>query len=125
MTYYALVADDDQATRFIYQQILPPLGFTVLEADNGQSALDVLGQQPVHVLFLDLLLPQISGIDVLNTIHSSDQLQGLIVIVVSAHPNFKQYLGPSDQFLVKPVLPQTIREVANHVKVSLSANPPA
>jgi CheY-like chemotaxis protein len=53
-----LVAEDDRATLSLYRAGLKGLqGFRILSAQNGREALDVLRQEPVHVLVTDLDMP--------------------------------------------------------------------
>lgn len=120
MIQRALVVDDDSASRMIYQQILSRLGFTVATAGDGAAALDQLQTLSFDIIFLDMLLPKISGVELLSYIHNAAHLQDTAVVVVSAHSQFASTisLGPRDRFLVKPVLANTLREVTKLVLAS-------
>jgi CheY-like chemotaxis protein len=114
MAYLALVVDDDPSSRFIYQQILTSLGFTVVSAADGARALELLEESPFDIVFLDMLLPRISGAELLNYARTVPHLRDTKFVVVSAHAGFKDSLtlNPPDQFLLKPVLSNAIREAA-------------
>lgn len=119
----ALVVDDDPAAQFIYEQVLVPLGFDVVTAGDGATALDFLRARAFQLITLDLLLPVVSGQDLIDFIHQAPHLQATRVMVVSAHPRFRDSvtLGPNDSFLIKPVTLQMIREVGRQVMATSSA----
>lgn len=125
MTPSAIVVDDDPAAQFIYEQVLGPLGFDVATASDGATALDLLRARAFHLITLDLLLPVVSGHDLIEYIHKAPHLQTARVMVVSAHPRFRNEvaLGPNDLFLVKPVILKMIREVGRQVMATSSAEP--
>lgn len=58
-----VVADDQPACREDVRAILEPLGLQVTEASSGEEALDVLHQEPVHVLVCDMHMPTLNGLE--------------------------------------------------------------
>ena len=60
-----LVIDDDEALRRTIVEILRLHGHDVLEAANGEVALEMLRSQPVDILILDLAMPKVDGLSVL------------------------------------------------------------
>src|SRR5688572_5975669 len=117
MAYLALVVDDDLATQFIYQQALTPMGFHVTTATNGADGLEALRLNTFHLALLDLLLPKIGGAELIAYIHDAAHLRDMRVAIISAHPRYKEKipLGPNDIYLAKPVMLQTIREIAAQI----------
>jgi len=63
-----LVADDDASLRDSVTDILNNEGYSVLQAADGEEALGVLSQQPVDVLLLDLAMPKLDGVAVLEAL---------------------------------------------------------
>ena len=63
-----LVADDDEAVRTTVTDILGLAHYNVLQAANGDDALQVLSQQPVDVVILDMTMPVIDGMSVLEAL---------------------------------------------------------
>lgn len=61
----ALIADDDEAARYIARTLLPR-GTAILEAASGDAALQILGRERVDVVLLDVVMPGMSGLDVLR-----------------------------------------------------------
>lgn len=58
-----LFVDDDQAVLSIIAEALSAKGFRVLATDNGDEALRLLAQEPVDVLFADVVMPDMNGIE--------------------------------------------------------------
>ena len=66
-----LVVDDEEKVRTVIQRILKEAGYDVVTAANGQEALDKMCQLNVAVVLLDIKMPGISGIEVLQRIRTS------------------------------------------------------
>ena len=65
-TRKVLVVDDEGIVRSLLQQILKEAGHDVVTAASGQEALDKVSQMNINVVFLDVNMPGISGIEVLR-----------------------------------------------------------
>ena len=59
------------------------LGFTCMEASNGQAALSLLEEQPAHIILTDLVMPQMSGIEFLDRVRK--MLPRAEVAVMTGH----------------------------------------
>lgn len=100
-----LVVDDSRELRaFLTEDILPQLGFETLAAANGRQGLHVINEQKPDLVMLDLQMPEMSGLDVLQAIR--EQQINVPVILMTAHGSesvaveaFR--LGVKD-YLVKP-----------------------
>ncbi|NET10414.1 MAG: response regulator [Symploca sp. SIO2B6] len=82
--YRILIIDDRWENRAVIQNLLAPLGFDIIEAENGQEALEILRLQEPDLIITDLAMPIMDGFEFLNHIRNSDALKPLIVIVSSA-----------------------------------------
>src|SRR5215472_3971469 len=80
-----LVVDDDEAIRQVIAEVLREEGYDVVCAENGVQALAELGkpEQPDLVL-LDLMMPVMSGWEVLEHLEAKDKLANVPIVVVSA-----------------------------------------
>src|SRR6266550_4282566 len=58
-----LVVDDEESIRRLCVTVAAGLGFTCMEASNGQDAVSLLEEQPAHIILTDLVMPQMSGIE--------------------------------------------------------------
>ncbi len=78
-----LLADDEAFTREFYGGLLTEHGFRVLAASDGVAALALARQHSVEVAILDLMMPGMSGLEVLERLHAGHP--DLPVIVLTAH----------------------------------------
>ncbi|HWG84209.1 MAG TPA: ATP-binding protein [Deinococcales bacterium] len=77
----ALVIDDDEIARYILRGFLEPEGFTVLEAANGREGIDLARGSRPDVIFLDLVMPEADGFQVLAALKADDALRVVPVVV--------------------------------------------
>ncbi len=116
MTNSVLVVDDDPPSRVFLEQILRSLKVEVQQAVDGAEAIDLLEHTTPNVIFLDMYLPRVGGLDVLGFILDTPRLSNTIVVVVSAHEHIRfpscRELDRVDEYLVKPVSVRTIRDLA-------------
>lgn len=80
-----LVVDDFKTMRMIFRKILKELGFTnISEADDGKTALEELRKEKFDLVLCDWNMPEMPGIELLNTIRSDDELKDLPFVMVTA-----------------------------------------
>jgi DNA-binding response OmpR family regulator len=112
-----LIVDDEKNIRLTMSQSLEPLGMPVHTAVNGEEALQKLRAAPCGLVFLDLKMPGMDGIEVLRRI--KDGWPQARVIIITAHGTIASAveamkLGAVD-FIQKPFSPGEIRELAAQV----------
>jgi CheY-like chemotaxis protein len=80
-----LVVDDDEAIRDVIAEVLRDEGYTVVCAENGAQALrEMRAQHHPDLVLLDLMMPVMSGWEVLEQLQASEELSRIPVVVVSA-----------------------------------------
>ncbi len=103
----ALVVDDKEENRFLLLNLLAPLGFELVEAQNGQEALDKTRDMCPDVIFMDLVMPSSNGIEAVQEIRSRPTCKDIIIIAVTAgvfHKDRQQSLPAGcNAFLTKPI----------------------
>lgn len=67
---HILVVDDDESFRIYLVTLLRQAGHTVLEADNGQTGLELLSSSPVELIITDIFMPKMDGIDLLAALQT-------------------------------------------------------
>jgi DNA-binding NtrC family response regulator len=120
-----LVVDDERNIRRTLDLVLAGEGYAVAEASTAEQALALLegGESPVDLAILDLMLPGMSGLELLERIRQDDAVSELPVIVVSGHATVHDAvkaikLGASD-FFEKPLNRERILvSVKNALKTS-------
>ncbi|MBI3290789.1 response regulator [Candidatus Falkowbacteria bacterium] len=78
-----LLVEDDRDLLSLMNKKLKQENFNVLQAETGQQALDILAKQKPDLVLLDILLPDIDGLTVLNEIASKEETEDLPVIILS------------------------------------------
>jgi CheY-like chemotaxis protein len=79
-----LVVDDSEFFRQIYSQALVDAGFEVELAENGQEAIEKMIADPPSVVFLDLVMPVMTGEQVLSEIRKHKKLKSIPVIMLTS-----------------------------------------
>lgn len=124
MEMHALVVEDEPALQMFYRKVLEKTNYTVQAARDGREAVAILESIPLpHLMILDIRLPDMDGIEVLEYMAQRPDLQGIHVVIASAGKEYERYLGimPSSEFLLKPVLPTQIIMIAQRVRDGLMA----
>ncbi len=110
-----LIVDDSRFSRSSLRRVLESDAHTVLEADSGMRALEIVQQTPPHIIILDLLMPEMRGQEVLTAVRSMAPDVRVIVLtadIQSATRDELMDLG-ADAFLEKPIdrekILQTVR----------------
>ena len=110
---HALVADDEPHIGRIIKMKLEQGPFRVSLAYDGREALEVLKREPdIQIVLLDLMMPHLSGLDVLAEIRSQPQWKTLPCIILTAAGQEQQHrlalrLGATE-FLTKPFSPKKL-----------------
>jgi DNA-binding response OmpR family regulator len=126
-----LVVDDERHIARLLEYVLRKEGYEVRVAHDGEQALAAVEKDLPDAVLLDLVLPGISGLDVLKTLRADKQYAGLTIAVLSAR-SFEDM--PSELIeaganfhCTKPVAPSTLLkkliDVGVPPKVSVQAHP--
>jgi signal transduction histidine kinase/CheY-like chemotaxis protein len=110
-----LVVDDRWENRSVLINLLEPVGFELLEAENGQEAMDrALTHQP-DLIITDLAMPVMDGFEFLENLRSHSKLQAMPVLVSSASvfeiDRHKSLAAGGNDFLPKPVQADILLEL--------------
>jgi CheY-like chemotaxis protein len=102
-----LVVDDDENNCDLLARTLQHFGYTVTIATSGTQALELIRQQPIDLVLLDVMMPEIDGFEVLQRFKQDPQLNPIPVIMLSAAADTVSLaqcirLGAED-YLAKPV----------------------
>lgn len=78
-----LVVEDTELLRRMYRDRLVQDGYDVLEAPDGLAALSILREEHVDLILLDLIMPRMGGIEVLEAVSADPRTKGTPVIVLT------------------------------------------
>jgi DNA-binding response OmpR family regulator len=107
---HILIIDDEASLRQTLARILQRAGFEATTVASGREGLAIVKEHPFDLVYLDIRMPDMSGLDVLTTIHA--QFPELPVILFTAQPDLHSAVealrrGAMD-YLMKPLKPQMI-----------------
>lgn len=119
-----LLVEDDTALASVYRSRLELEGFDVCEANNGEDALSLAVPEHPDLILLDVMMPKISGFDVLDILRNTPETTNIRVIMLTAlsQPKDKEraeQLGVDD-YLVKSqvVIGDVVERVRYHLGMS-------
>lgn len=121
-TYSILIVDDEILTLSNLKKILEKEDYEVHVADTGETALDIIERYKPHLVLLDLMLPGISGIEVLKRV--KDMERETIVIMMTAYEILEKAveamkLGAYD-YLLKPFRTNELKNIIRRALETLS-----
>ena len=110
---HVLVADDEAHIGRIIKIKMEQGPFRVTLAFDGQEAVDILEQEDrIDLVVLDLMMPRLSGLDVLDRIRSSDRWKSLpcIILTAAGQEDYEREArkGGATDFLTKPFSPKKL-----------------
>jgi CheY-like chemotaxis protein len=118
-----LVVDDDPDIRELIQAILEAAGHDVTLAADGQEALNKLKRKPYELVVLDIMMPTMSGYEVLEQIRAMPSRASTPVIVVTAKHDptgvMREVKSGAVDHVAKPFLPDELEDVVTR---ALAAN---
>ncbi len=120
-----LIVDDEQLVRWSLGEYLTRIGFEIECVDSGEAALKSLGESSFDFMILDVRLPGIDGLAVLQ--HTMAKLPQLVVIMISAHSSVDMAVDAMKQgaadFLVKPFPFKDLDEAVHRALALRQAQP--
>jgi CheY-like chemotaxis protein len=104
-----LVCDDDASLRELVRAVLGS-GYRFVEAADGTEALEITRELRPDLIVLDVMLPGLSGIEVLEEIRNDGELRDLKVVVITAwsHAELEAHVAGADRFVSKPFDPDDL-----------------
>jgi len=79
-----LVVDNEPANRDWLKQVLEPAGFEVAVASTGQEAIELARSHKPDVVMLDLMKPDVDGLQLVNTLNDHTETKGIPIVVLTA-----------------------------------------
>lgn len=108
-----LIVDDDAEIRFLVKAVLDRAGYNVLEAGDGETAIEIAETDQPDLILLDLSMPGRDGIEVATEIRSRKGSGPLLVALSARHqPSDREraLAAGCDLFLSKPCPPSRLRQ---------------
>ncbi|MBI5308550.1 MAG: response regulator [Planctomycetes bacterium] len=110
-----LIVDDEPHIRLLLEQTLEELeekGVTLLLADNGESAVEIIKKERPELVLLDIMMPKLNGFDVCNKVKNELNMKDVYIIMLTAKgQEFDKKRGEqvgADVYMTKPFNPDAI-----------------
>ena len=108
MTSTVLIVDDDPFIRRLIATTLEDVsGFELREAADGAEALEVATEAPPRIVFLDVDMPRLNGLDACRELRAREDLRATRIVMLTAGPQHESaaHAAGADLFLTKPFSP--------------------
>lgn len=104
MSHTVMVVEDDPSTRRLYRFLLSNSGYTVVEAEDGVAALELLAAQPCDVIITDMNMPRMGGIDLVRTLRQNGSTVYVIMVTAFGTPDTEKHAFRAgvNEYLTKP-----------------------
>ncbi len=107
-----MIVDDVPLNRSFVRMLLEERNYRIIEAEDGQKALDLIKKDMPDLILLDIVMPNLNGFETLKIIRGTPELQHLPVILVSTVEEFSSkregFLIGADDYIVKPFKPEEL-----------------
>ena len=100
-----LVVDDDRNTRMLMKAVLEAENYTVLTAENGEAALEVMDTSHIDLVVLDVMMPRMDGYEFTKILRQSNNNLPILMVSAKQLPQDKKqgFLVGTDDYMTKPV----------------------
>ena len=125
MPQRVFVVEDDALLREAVDLILTHAGYTVATTAVGKGAVDLIARFRPHVILLDIRLPDISGLKVLEILQKSGQVAPIVMMTADNRPDTVRDViaAGGSGYLLKPFEPQDLIARVRLAMKPLAANP--
>ncbi|MDH5179858.1 MAG: ATP-binding protein [Gammaproteobacteria bacterium] len=116
-----LVAEDQPTNQYVFRKILESDGHKVTIVNNGQEACDILAVERFDLALVDLHMPEVSGLDVINTYRFMDAESKMPFVIITANTArevLEECRAVADMVLIKPINKQHLLDMVYKVSSS-------
>ena len=112
-----LIADDFEEHRLLMRQVVEKRGHRVVEATNGQEAVDAAQRDRPDLILLDLALPVFDGLTVARRIREDEDLRDLVIVAVTAYDTYglreAAIEAGCNEYMAKPLEADELHDLLN------------
>ena len=115
-----LLAEDNKTNRLIFAKMMQRFGVSLRVACDGQQAVDLYKAQPPDIIFMDISMPKLDGLQAAKVIRGLDEVRGVYtpIIALTAHAmpgdETRILAAGMDHYLSKPVRLQSVLDQLRH-----------
>jgi two-component system cell cycle response regulator DivK len=113
-----LIVEDNELSRRLLNDVLEARGYRIVLAATGTAAIEVARQEKLHLILLDMRLPEISGLDVVRALRSLPNARHIPIIAVTAYAmRGDEQIDGCDAYMSRPI---NIHDVLALIDILLS-----
>lgn len=100
-----LVADDDKNTRMLMRAVLENAGYTVILAEDGVAAMDILDKEHIDLIVLDVMMPSMDGYEFTRRLRLSGNDTPILMASAKQLPADRRqgFISGTDDYITKPI----------------------
>ncbi|EKV00393.1 response regulator containing a CheY-like receiver domain and an HD-GYP domain [Leptolyngbya sp. PCC 7375] len=107
-----LLIEDDYGNRVLFADFLEQCGYRVLPLADGNNCIEIMQEFLPHLVLLDIKLPHIDGVTLIQAIRNHSQFHAIPILVVSGYAfqadRRRALAAGATDYMVKPILPVTL-----------------
>jgi CheY-like chemotaxis protein len=100
--YSILITDDDRRCQEALREIMEPEGFRTRLASSGEEALDIVQEEPVHLLLLDVHMPRLTGLETLELVRQFNAMLPCILVTADVDERLMRQAQQARAYSVIP-----------------------
>jgi two-component system cell cycle response regulator DivK len=112
MTRRILVVEDQEDNRRIIRDLLASVGYTMIEAVDGEAGVRLAGSERPDLILMDIQLPVLDGYEATRRIKAEPELQAIPIVVVTSYAlsgdDQKAAAAGADAYVAKPFSPRQL-----------------
>ena len=116
--YHILICDDDADIRGALRLYLSPEGYQIFEAANGREALEIIQKEQIHLVLMDIMMPQLDGIAATAQLRLQSNVP--VIMLTAKSEDSDKVLGlnvGADDYITKPFSPVEVQaRVRSHLR---------
>lgn len=114
-----LLAEDNPINQIVATSILDEMAYKADVAENGREVIEMLRKKPYHVIFMDMQMPEMDGLEATRRIREefpADRQPVIIAMTANAMDSGKQecLAAGMNDYISKPILPETVEAALQH-----------
>lgn len=118
-----IIVEDEPDTAEMFAELMRLEGYQIKKAYGGTAAIDLLTKEPPYVVLLDIMMPDVSGLEVLRYMRRDPQLENIPVVVISGRPKPDEIINELETsatvYVMKPIgVEQILSAIAEAVDKS-------
>lgn len=119
-----LVADDNKHIRMLVQATLKVSDYEVIEAEDGEAAVEMAVEHEPDLILLDVMMPKMDGFDVLKLLRKRPETKDCPIVMLTTlseeSEQIKGWDGGANDYVVKPFNPAALLDVIERILSSAS-----